>query len=318
MKAIMRYSALLCILPFAPIIFAAPSGDDSSTKSYSARGAVENIAPDLHQITIHHQPIPGYMMEMTMDFPVKDTNELGGISVGDEITFTLVVGESEVWVEKVHRFGHSAKTTTNAMSMQMDMSRGLMSPELKPGDMLPEGVLVTEDGRHVHFSDFHGKAVAFTFFFTRCPLPNYCPLMNRNFEQARVLLLSQPDAPTNWQFLSISFDPEYDTPEVLSDYAGAYRGTNADHWLFADATTNTLAHLAPRLDLMVMRQGDNISHNLRTVVLDPQGRIYKQFDGNQWTPQQLADAITQATRLSAMKSMSEIPEHPNSRLMNSQ
>jgi protein SCO1 len=275
----------------------AAAGDDctlangQTLHSYPARGVVEQIAPDWRRVTIHHQDIPGYMIEMTMAFPVKDTNELHGLSVGDEITFTLVVSQTNDWVENIHRVGHTDKMTSGSMPMA-----GGMFAELKPGDRLPDGELVAEDGRHIHFSDFRGSAVAFTFFFTRCPLPNYCPLMNRNFDQTRALLLSRLAAPTNWEFLSISFDPEFDTPQVLSAYAGAFRGTNAAHWLFADATTNTLARLAPCLGLMVMRQDDNISHNLRTVVLDSQGRLFRQFNGNQWTAQQLADAMLAAAR----------------------
>jgi protein SCO1 len=298
MKSIILNSLrLFCVLAILATASGNPArADDQTFHSYSARGVVEKIAPDLRQVTIHHQAIPGYMMEMTMDFPVQNTNELNGISPGDKITFTLVVGETNDWVENIRRVGTSTETVTNKMSMQMGMSPGAMMTELKPGDMLPDGELLTEDGRHIHLSDFRGKAVAFTFFFTRCPLPNYCPLMNRNFAATRDLILSMSNAPTNWELLSISFDPQFDTPQVLSTYAGAYRGNNAAHWLFADATTNTLAHLAPRVGLMVMRQGNNISHNLRTIVLDPQGRIYKQFDGNQWTPQELADALLEAAR----------------------
>jgi len=268
---------------------AAPNTDDRTVQSYPAHGVVEQIAPDRSQVTVHHQAIPGYMMEMTMAFPVKDTNELGDVSAGDKITFTLVVGRTNAWVEALHRVGHVATTPANSLPM----TSGMFSM-LKTGDTLPDGELVTEDQHHIHFSDLRGNAVAFTFFFTRCPLPNYCPLMNRNFYQVRTLLLSGTNAPANWQLLSISFDPEFDTPQVLSDYAVEFRGTNTAHWLFADATTNTLAGLAPRLGLMVMRQGDNLSHNLRTVVLDPQGRIYRQFNGNQWTAQQLADALLKA------------------------
>ena len=138
--------------------------------------------------------------------------------------------------------------------------------------------------------------MALTFFFTRCPLPNYCPLMNRNFAQTRKLLLANPKAPANWEFLSISFDPEFDQPGVLSSYAGFYRDNNADRWLFAAAPPATLAQLAPPLGLVVMRQDSNISHNLRTVVVDPQGRLYRQFNDNLWTPQQLAEAIRDASR----------------------
>ncbi len=232
------------------------------------------------------------MMEMTMAFPVPNTNELNGVAPGDQITFTLVVTEKNDRVENLHRVGHAPETSTNAMPAPL-----LMNSELKPGDLLPDYELTAEDGKPIHFADFRGKALAFTFFYSRCPLPDYCPRMSNDFFKTRQLLLATPQAPTNWQFLSISFDPEFDTPEVLSNYGGVYRGDDADRWLFTSASTKTLARLAPDLDLMILRDGGNImEHGLRTVVLDPQGRIFRQLDGNQWTPQQLADAMLAAAR----------------------
>jgi protein SCO1/2 len=121
--------------------------------------------------------------------------------------------------------------------------------------------------------------------------------MSNNFFETRKLILATADAPTNWQFLSISFDPDFDTPEVLSNYGTVYRGGDDDRWLFASASAKTLANLAPSLDLMIMREGGNImGHGLRTVVLDTQGRISRQLDGNKWTPQELADAVMEAAR----------------------
>ena len=272
-----------------------PNASDPNAKSYSAQGVVQQIAPDRRTVTIHHQNIPGYMMEMTMDFPVQNTNELNGISPSDQITFTLVVTEKDDWVENVHRIGGAAETTTNTVPILH-----VMNSELKPGDILPDYEMTAEDGKQIHFADFRGKVLAFTFFYSRCPLPNYCPLMSNNFHETRKLLLATTDAPTNWQFLSISFDPDFDTPEVLSNYGSVYRGDDADRWLFASASAKTLANLAPNLDLMIMRDGENImSHGLRTVVIDPQGRIFRQLDGNKWTPQELADAILEAARLPA-------------------
>jgi protein SCO1/2 len=201
------------------------------------------------------------------------------------------VGENKSWIMNLQLVAHHiAVVTNNTFVFHAD------SLELKPGDQLPDGTLRTETGKIIQLSDFRGQAVAFTFFFTRCPLPDFCPRMNRNFEEARQSLLANPNAPTNWEFLSISFDPDFDRPEVLANYASLYRGDDTRHWLFAAASTSTLTNLAPRLDLMVLRQGANISHNLRTVVLDPQGRIARQFDGNSWTPQQLADALLNAAR----------------------
>jgi protein SCO1/2 len=285
---ILKRLYLFFILLLAHLAYADPTAEGTSTKSYPVTGVVEKIAPDRHIATIHNQDIPGYMDEMTMDFPVQNTNELTGITPGDKITFTLVIVKDNDWIENVRRIGHTTEIMTNAIPA--------MTSELGPGDLLPDGVLTAEDGREIHFTDFRGQALAFTFFYTRCPLPNYCPLMNRNLATARDLISSTASAPTNWEFLSISFDPQGDTPEVLTTFGGFYRHGNPSHWLFVSAPKNTLAGLAPALDLMVVPQGNTISHNLRTVVLDPQGRIYRQFDGNQWTPQELADAILRAAR----------------------
>jgi protein SCO1/2 len=271
--------------------FAAPATADQIEHSYSAHGIVRQISSDRRAATIQHEAIPGYMGAMTMDFPVQDTNELAGISPNDEITFKLVVTTNADWIEGVRFVSHHVTEITNNVFVFH-----AASDELKPGDALPDGELTAEDGRKIRFSDFHGRALAFTFFYTSCPLPDYCPKMNRNFAEARKILLADTNAPGNWELLSVSFDTTIDQPPVLSGYANFYRGADTNHWLFAVATTNTLAELAPRVGLMVMRQDANISHNLRTIVLDPAGRISRQFNGNDWTPQQLADAICAAAR----------------------
>ncbi len=273
-----------------------PPATDQAAHSYFAQGVVEKLAPDLHQVTIHHQAIPGYMMEMTMDFSVNDASELNGLTPGDNVTFTLFVDDDRAWIGHLRRIGHSDLPTTNSTPISSDQP-----PQLKPGDPLPDGDLLAENGRTIQLSDFKGKALAFTFFFTRCPLPNYCPLMNHNFAQTRQLLLSTPGAPANWQLLSLSFDSAFDRPENLASYAGFYRGKNPDRWLFASTTPATLARLGPAIGLMVMGQDAGISHNLRTVVVDPQGRLYCQFNDNLWTPRQLADAILAAAHAPASK-----------------
>jgi protein SCO1/2 len=266
------------------------SGNSADVRSYAGQGIIENISPDRHLVTIHHQAIPGYMMEMTMDFPVRDDRLLDGLSAGDRIEFTLRVAQDDAWIESVRRTGRAdAAAVQNGALLAA-------APELHRGDALPNAELTAEDGRQLHLADFRGKAVVLTFFFTRCPLPTYCPLMNRNFARTRELLLAQPGAPKDWQFLSISFDPDFDTPPVLASYATAYRGSNHDRWLFASVSPATLPTLAGPLGLVVMRQGGSISHNVRTIVIDPAGRLYRQFNDNTWTPEELAAAVVRAAR----------------------
>lgn len=291
----MKSAGIIGLVILINRILMASAIGDQTVGSYSARGVIQSIAPDRRQVTIHHQAIPGYMMEMTMDFPVQNTNELTGLVPGDEVNFKLIVREKDDWIKEVHRVGHVGQSPAIPKTEQDNQIR-----ELKPGDPLPNDELLTENGQAIHFSDFRGKALAFTFFFTRCPLPDFCPRMNRDFSETRQVIRSTKDAPENWALMSISFDPDFDTPKTLAGYASFYRGSDTSHWLFASAPTPTLRDLAPRLDLMVMRQGGSISHNLRTVVLDPEGRIFRQFDGNQWTPRELADAILEAARIPAI------------------
>ncbi len=268
-----------------------PAADDhagSATATYAVHGVIQTIATDRREVRIAHDAIPGYMMAMTMNFPVQNTNVLAGLAAGDMVNFQLVVGTNDDWAQNFQRVGH-----TNATPVP---TPGVGGDELKVGDVMPDVAFTTETGALRHLADFRGAAVAFTFFFTRCPLPDYCPRMNHNFANARDLLMTATNAPAQWQLLSLSFDPDTDTPAILANYAGIYRGETTNHWLFAAVAKSQLAALAPRLDLMIMRQNGSISHNLRTVVLDPQGRIQHLFDGNDWTPQELADALREAAR----------------------
>jgi protein SCO1/2 len=266
----------------------------ATNQVHTVRGLVREIAPDRHKAVIRHEAIPDYMPAMTMELNVRNTNELSGIAAGDTVTFRLITTEETHWIEQVRKVG---STTNEALTAKPSPTFSLIA-ELKPGDVLPDYELTSENGKSIRFSDFRGKALAFTFIFTRCPMPDFCPRMGQYFAKARDLVLASANTTTNWQFLSISFDPDFDKPAVLSSYANFYRKGNANRWLFAAAPMETLEELAPRLDLMLNREaGGSISHNLRTVVLDPRGRIHRQFDGNGWTPQQLAESLLEASRV---------------------
>lgn len=269
---------------------ALPAGNPA-VRTYVAHGIIQRLAPDFHAATIKHDAIAGYMGAMTMDFPVRDTNELVGLAPNDEITFQLVVTTNDDWIEGVRFIAHHLSEATNGV-----VTFHAETAELKPGDLLPDYTFTGEDGRPLRFSDFRGSAVAFTFFFTSCPLPDFCPRMNKNFFEARRLITTLTHSPANWELLSISFDSDFDKPAVLAAFGNYYRENDTNHWLFAVAAPQTLAGLAPQVDLHFWREAGSISHNLRTVVVDPTGKIFRQFDGNNWTPEELAGALLQAAQ----------------------
>jgi protein SCO1/2 len=275
-----------------PGMQASPLESTNILRSFLARGLVRELPADGETVVVRHEEIPGFMPKMTMTFNVRDTNDLRGLQVGDAITFNVKATGEDSWIENIRRAG----TNDLAPLPPSDPSSTslLHIGQLRPGEMMPDAPLLAEDGRTIRLSEFQGRALAFTFIFTRCPLPDYCPRMNQHFNRARDLLLQRPGGPTNWQFLSISFDPEFDKPGVLTRYAYSYRGQNTDRWLFAAAPTNVMASFVAQLDFRFANEGGSFLHNLRTVVLDPQRRIARQFEGNKWTAAELADALAAA------------------------
>lgn len=271
---------------------ASPLESTNVLRSFLARGLVRELPADGQTVVVRHEAIPGFMPKMTMAFNVRDKNELRGLRPGDAITFSVKATEEDSWIENIRPAG----TNDLAPLPPSDPASAalLHVAEMKPGDILPDAELLAEDGRAIKLSEFQGRALAFTFIFTRCPLPDYCPRMNQHFNRARDLLLQRPGGPTNWQFLSISFDPEFDKPGVLNRYAYSYRGKMTNRWLFAAAPTNVMASFVSQLDFRFANEGGSFLHNLRTVVLDPQRRIYRQFDGNKWKAEELAHALAEA------------------------
>ena len=277
-----------------PGMQASPLESTNILRSFVARGVIRDLPTGGQTVVIRHEDIPGFMPKMTMEFTVRDTNVLRGFASGDAITFRVRANQTESWIEDLQ---HAiASGLVSVLPSDPPSSTLLHVAKLNSGDVLPDAELLAEDGRMIRFSDFRGQALAFTFLFTRCPLPDFCPRMNQNFSRARELLAQRSDGPTNWQFLSISFDSEFDGPGVLTRYASSYRGPSTNGWLFAVAPTKVMASLVSQLDFRFANESGSFVHNLRTVVLDPRRRVYRQFDGNKWSAEELAQAITEAAR----------------------
>jgi protein SCO1/2 len=167
--------------------------------------------------------------------------------------------------------------------------------ELNIGDLMPDVPLRGDDGRIVRLRDFRGKALAVTFFYSRCSEAKFCPLIGRKFDTVQTLLARLEES-ERCHLLSVSLDPEHDTPEMLSAYARGY-AADGKLWTFATGAEGDLRKLGDTVGLEYKRVGERIDHNLRTVVLDGSGRIRRVFRGDEWTPQELvADLRTTARK----------------------
>jgi protein SCO1/2 len=174
------------------------------------------------------------------------------------------------------------------------------SPKVEPlniGDPIPDYKFTNQFGNPLSLAQYKGRALAFTFIFTRCPFPTFCPRMSQSFEKAQRVLKAQSTA-TNWSLLSISFDPAYDTPERLKKYTAAYN-LDTNRWWFATSDLWTIDGITEQFGLTFYRENPTAlpQHNLRTVVIDARGRVQKVFVGNEWTGEELAEEMVKAAQV---------------------
>jgi protein SCO1/2 len=167
---------------------------------------------------------------------------------------------------------------------------------LQPGEMVPNVSFVDETGKRRQLSDWRGQAVGVTFIYTRCPLPNFCPLMDQHFRRVQDVVNGDSEMRGRVHLLSITFDPEYDRPAVLADRAGQL-GADARTWNFLTGERTEIETFAGHFGMSLMREEGSpqeIVHNLRTAVIDPKGRLATILRGNEWTPQQLVTELRKA------------------------
>src|SRR5688572_21364245 len=257
----------------------------SRTQVFQVTGVVIELDPDGKNVKIKHEEIPGYMGAMTMLFEARPTNELSGLAAGDTVSFRMSVTDTDGWIDRIKKLDASPVTNTLPASGPFRAVRDV--EPLNVGDPIPDYRFTNQLGQAVSLGQFRGQALAITFIFTRCPFPTFCPLMSRNFEEVQKKLLGQPNAPTNWHLLTISFDPEYDTPPRLKGYAKQYNAGPA-HWSFLTGALVDITAIAEQCGLLFWRDGNesNINHNLRTAVVDAQGRVQKILPENKWTSEE--------------------------------
>jgi len=266
-------------------------------KPYEIKGKVVAVDKTNRTATIAHEDIKGFMPAMTMEFRLKDNAMMEIISPGDQISGTLMVDGISSWIEAitVTKEGIPDPNATPASGM---------GPKI--GDEAPDFRLVNQDGQQIHLAQYRGQSLALTFIYTRCPLPEYCTLMSNNFHDIDVELQKQPDLQAKTHLLSVTIDPQYDTPAVLRSYGSAhterYTAEKFDHWEFATGTPDEIRGLATFFGMRYFHESDTgtdeIVHSLVTAVIDPDGKVFKLYRENHWKPAEVLADLTQAATAS--------------------
>jgi protein SCO1/2 len=260
------------------LLMATACSRGAEPKQYELRGQVLGLKPESSEVLIKHEDIKGFMPGMTMPFKVGDPKLLGGIEPGDLVTATLVVAEADAHLSAITKTGHAQLEAPPASA-----SSGFEL--LKAGETVPDQLLIDQDGKPRPISAFRGHRVALTFTYTRCPMPNFCPLMDRNFQAVQREIKKTPGL-ADVRLVTVSFDPEFDTPPVLKAHA---QRLEADPliWSFVTGDRDEVGRFAARFGVTIERAEQNpidITHNLRTAIIDAEGRVVKVHTGNEWTP----------------------------------
>jgi protein SCO1/2 len=278
-------TALLAILALA-VALPPACNRQPQAREYALRGQIVRIDTTDGVATIRHEDIKGFMPAMTMPFKVKDKGLLRGRAPGDLVTGKLSVTDTDAWLTELTLVGHA--------DLKPTVSEPPGVKVLEPGAPVPDARLIDSRGRPFRIASLQGRVVALTFIYTRCPFPDYCPRMDRQFRTVLGRVRGDARLRDSVRMLSISFDPEYDTAAVLDAHARS-AGADGVVWRFASADRPTIDTLLPPFGMTVTREDPGgITHNLRTAIIDRQGRLVTIYDGNEWSADQMVEDLAKA------------------------
>jgi protein SCO1/2 len=259
-------------------------------RRYPIEGQVVAVDPAMHTLTLDHRDIPGYMTAMTMSFTVRDGWVFNVVHPGDVVQATLVVDHDSVLENVAVTQSRSAADLSSTSPMHLPQR----------GEAVPDFALVDQNGRPIHLGQFRGEPLLVTFIYSRCPVPDYCIRMSNNFaEVARTVQKSGPGAFAKLQMLSVTIDPGFDDPKVLRDYGKNYAADvdpKLKHWTFATGSPEQIRQTAEFFGLSYASQSGQIIHNLRTALVDADGKIHELYSGNRWKPAEVAQELEHLQR----------------------
>lgn len=298
-----RHTSLIALLLAGVFLFSSCNrAKTPATKRYSFTGRVISIDTQAQSALINGDDIPGFMDAMAMPYKIKPAATLNHLLPGDSISAEVVViptdpknedAVPDYWLENVKVTAHvDASPAAAANSLHMPA----------PGEDVPDFSFTNQNGRRISLKQYRGpqhpsKVLLVTFIYTRCPFPDFCPRMTSNFAEIYKQLGTNP-ALANTHLLSISFDPEHDTPRVLRDYGFTAAHTHDPalfaHWEFAAPAAADLPKIADFFALTIKPEGGLITHNLSTAVIGPDGKIVKWYHGSDWLVSDLIKDATEA------------------------
>ncbi|HEX7069303.1 MAG TPA: SCO family protein [Rhodothermales bacterium] len=256
------------------------------SRTWDVRGRVVGFGDDSRTVFISHENIPGLMPAMTMPFTAADTAATRGVQHGDAVQFVLHVSRDSTWITDLRPLEPGAPPLVLEEELAPSAEDG--SPLIAQGEQVPDVELVDHEGTPFRISDYRGRFVLVNFIYTRCPLPDFCPWMTRRFAELYTPL--KRDHGDRISLLTVTLDPEYDTPEVLKAYRERHARSAAD-WRFATGDAEAVRTLASALGVSYTAVASEVIHSLVTALVDTSGALDAMWRGNEWPIGDVADRL---------------------------
>jgi len=264
----------------------------AAARRYPFRGIVRAVDAPKREVTVEHEAIPDFMDAMTMSFPVHDDPQVFEIlHPGDRLEAKLVVDGGNYWLEQILTKGFVATPAAGAAAS----TGAVVTPEpnrgVAVGDPVPDFALTDQTGKTVRLSQMRGGPVAVTFLYTRCPIATACPLTATKFAKLDSLLKEKGFG----KILTITVDPEHDTPKVLADYAKSL-GADPARWKFLTGDPKAVADVATSFGVIYYPDAGQVVHGQAAAVVDPSGRLATIYYGQTWEPEHLLRDLEKARK----------------------
>jgi len=277
----------LCVFSLCVSLSLAACSKAPEQRTFTLQGQVQSLDTARKLVTVKHEEIVGFMPAMTMPYEVADSKALDGLAAGDLINAKLVVFSNGAHLVEIKKVG-TAPLEKPPADVPNPPTASSGFELLKPGEAVPDSKFLDQDGKTRRFSAFAGSPVVMTFIYTRCPLPTFCPLMDRHFVSLQKTLKTDA-AMKNVHLVTVSFDPTTDTPAVLKKHGKALEA-DFNRWTFLTGDRDDVDQFASRFGVSVSRalnDARDITHNLRTAIIGADGKLVKVYTGNDWSPEQI-------------------------------
>ncbi len=281
------------MMRWAAVAILGACGSLWAAQRYAASAIVLKVDRQHKTFVASCQEIPGYMEAMTMPIPVRDVRLLDGLRPGAVVDFKLIVTAKDAYAGEltIHHFESTEREPFQASGLELLQNFGKTDGarrQLQAGEAVPDFTLTDQAGQRVSLSQFSGKVVVAAFFYASCPLPNYCFRLSNNLGRLKRRFGDRLGREV--VLLSITIDPEHDTPEVLAKYAATWKA-DARSWHFLTGPDAEVAALSHRFGVNSSPDDGRLTHSLHTIVIDRQGKLAANFEGNEFSAEQLGDFV---------------------------